>query len=243
MGRSTSWSTSPPFEDEPPYWDVPHHGPHGHHGPPGPRGPPPFGRQTPFGGPGPFLPVRKEDVNELRFFFILNLLTEFPEGITVYQLQEQYKMPRGNVNRLLEELQEKEYVSTQDTVKDGRAQKLFSLTEKGQERLIKLKKRWAQFFSNMTDHAPLEEFANPFTEPDVQDHFLDELAECQSKEDAIDLARGIRSEINRQRNHIEGRLKSIDDLKSQLDKLIEFMEQQSAFDVNEIKAYLKKTGE
>ncbi len=230
---------SPPNRRPPPPY-----GPFSHHFGPPPK--PPFGRPPPFGGPPPFsgpwpgLPMRKEEINELRYFFILSLLAEFPEGITVYQLQEKYKMPRGNVIRILEDLKQNGYVDTQETVKDGRAQKLFSLTQKGTERLVKLKKQWAEFFSHMSNYAPAEEFANPFAREDVKEHFLGIVAECKSKEEVVDLVRGMRLDVTRQLNHIEERLKIVKEMKQRFDRLITFIEQQAAFDSNEIRKYMEK---
>ena len=95
----------------------------------------------------------------MRYFYLLNLLTEFPEGITAYQLQKQYESPRSNAIRVLNDLLQKEFVITKDMIKDGRAQKLYSLTDKGREKLRQMKTQWASFFTNMADQSPIEKFS------------------------------------------------------------------------------------
>ncbi len=94
-------------------------------------------------------------------------------------------MPRSNVIRVLNDLLQKEFVITKDMIKDGRAQKLYSLTDKGQEKLRQMKTQWASFFTNMADQSPIEKLANPFTIPEVRDTFLEELALCQTKEEML----------------------------------------------------------
>jgi len=184
--------------------------------------------------------MRKGKMNEFRYFFALNLLAEYPDGVNAYQLQEKYKFPRGNIVRLLEELEVQKYIESKDVTVNGRNQKLLSLTESGKEYLTGLKRKWAEFFSQMSDHAPMEDLHNPFVHEEEREHLLDELKECKSKDDAIDFIRGMRSDINRQRNHMEERLKRINDMRTKIDNLIAFIEKQDSFDLAAVKAFLEK---
>ncbi|MHA1294424.1 MAG: hypothetical protein ACTSQJ_17410 [Promethearchaeota archaeon] len=77
------------------------------HGPP-PRGfphhPPPRG--FPF-FPPPFpmpIPFSREAFQDIKIFVILIIISEHQEGITGYQLQERFKLPRGTLIRTLDYL-------------------------------------------------------------------------------------------------------------------------------------------
>jgi len=87
-------------------------GPPEHHGPPHQ---PPFGGLHPFGSfppfpKGPFkppLPIGRESFQEIRDFIVLIIISEYPNGITGYQLQDKYNFPRGTLIRTLQELEDK----------------------------------------------------------------------------------------------------------------------------------------
>lgn len=248
----------PDFDDFGPPPPDPSDPPHPPHGPPppfGPHNPPPFGsyrrffrsrfpHPPPLGGPffgqfGMDLPMRKENIHELRYFFILNLLNDYPEGITAYQLQENFRFPRGNLLRILEDLEEKNYVDIKETVVNGRAQKLYSITQEGKDFIENFKKKWAGFFSNMSDYAPFEKFGNPFIEKNIREILLNELSECKDKEEAIDLVRGMRIDIVRRRNKIQERLEMMDDLKKNIDELVKFLENEKDLNIENIRKFIE----
>ena len=233
------------------------HGPGRHHAPrpphpPGPFGrgpmhedeedgpdfPPPFPPMGMFGGFRPKMMMQKEFFQELRYFFILSILNDIPEGITGYRLQDKFQFPRGNILRLLDELVEQKYISVEDSVVEGRAQKIFKISEEGKKYLHELKQRWAEFFSHMSDQAPFEEFAPPFAPKAGMEHLFHMIQECKNKDDAIDIVRGIRAQITREHERIEQRLNRLDQRKGKLDELVKYIEKMDSFNVDEIKKFL-----
>lgn len=250
------------FEDDqdPEFDEFEPHPPHPPHPPFGAPHPPPFGGPfrkfwrsrfpppPPFGGPffgqfGMDLPMRKENIHELRYFFILNLLIDQTEGITAYQLQENFRFPRGNLLRILEDLEEKGYVQMKETVINGRAQKLYSITQEGKEFIEQFKKKWAGFFSDMSDHAPFEKFRNPFIQENIREILLKELSECKDKEEAIDLVRGMRIDITRRRTKLQERVEMMDDLKKNIDELVKFLENEKDLNIENIKKFIESQKE
>ncbi|MFX1366966.1 MAG: hypothetical protein ACFFCE_20105 [Promethearchaeota archaeon] len=55
----------------------------------------------------PPLPIGREAFQEIRDFILLLIISEDPNGITGYQLQEKYNFPRGSLIRTLQDLEEK----------------------------------------------------------------------------------------------------------------------------------------
>jgi DNA-binding PadR family transcriptional regulator len=226
----------------------PHHHPppfHHFHGgyPPsdgeGPRFPfPPFDFR---GSMGPRMMMSKDFFRELRYFFVLSILSEIPDGITGYRLQETYQFPRGNIVRLLEELATQNYLTTEDTTIDGRAQKIFKISETGKKYLSDLKRKWAEFFTNMSDHCC--EPGGPCYPEEPQMEFLRKLEEFDNKDDALDLVRGIRSGIKRQWERIDQRVQRVQKIKNRLDALISFIEKMDPYDPKAVKQFLDQQGQ
>jgi len=240
-----------------------HHGPGRFHGPRPPRPPGPPGSPEPFdlgppndedregpnfpplfppmgmfGGFRPKMMMQKEFFQELRYFFILSILNDIPEGITGYRLQDKFQFPRGNILRLLDELMEQKYLSVEDSVIEGRAQKIFKISDAGKQYLTKLKQKWAEFFSHMSDQAPIEEFAPPFASRIGIENLYNMINECKTKDDAIDVVRGLRAQLTREHERIEQRLQRVDQRKTKLDELVKLIEKMESFKLDEIKKFL-----
>ena len=127
----------PPYQGNPGPDDTPPP-----HEPRSPFGPPPF-----FGVPSHFkppFPMTLEGFKEMKYIMILMILSDNPEGITGYQLQERFNMPRGNLLRTMDDLVELKHVKTSESVIKGRAQKFFIITEEGKTYLDDLKKKWIE---------------------------------------------------------------------------------------------------
>lgn len=239
-----------PCHHDPPHHNAPHPnrppGPPGpfHRGPPhdeddeGPEFPPPFPPRGMFGGFRPKMMMQKEFFTELRHFFILTILNDIPDGITGYRLQDQFQFPRGNILRLLDELVEQKYVSVEDSVSEGRAQKIFKISDAGKKYLNELKQKWAEFFSHMSDQAPMEEFGSIFMPDAGKEQLFRLIVECKDKEDAIDVIRGIRAQLTREQGRLEKRMQRLDERKAKLDEIIKLVEKMETLNTEEIKKHL-----
>ncbi|MFX1453551.1 MAG: hypothetical protein ACFFCM_22160 [Promethearchaeota archaeon] len=193
-------------------------------GPPPPFGvPPSFGPPSPFEPPSPFgpplhfglpLPITREGFKEMKFMMILMILSNNPDGITGYKIQKCFQIPRGNLLRTLDELEEKDYLSISDSVLDGRAHKFFIITKKGKKYLNKLRKKWETKFSMMPAMGP------PSPEA-IKIMIIERIKEFQSKEDAIDFFRGVRSWMKDIFYHINFKLMMLTKAKAALDIIID----------------------
>jgi len=214
-------------------------GPPDHHSPPFRApfgGSKPFGVFPPFPGPGfnPPPPITKESFQEIRDYMLLLIISEYPDGITSYQLQKKYKFPRGTLIRSLQDLEEKKYLSINEEIIDGRANKFYMLTDLGSAFLEELKLKWANVFSAMSEFNPSK---------GMEMLVLNRIDEFNSKEDAVDFFRGLRSWIKSLLQHIEDRIKRLQSSKANLDHIINEIEKMDTFDKQQFKevvAGLKK---
>ena len=206
----------PPIPRKPRNKHKHHHSPHFH----------------PFGPP---LPMSRDEFKEIKHLMILTLLSEIPEGISGYQLQEQYKLPRGSMMRTLNELEENESLSAIQDVVKGRSQKIYKITDKGKENLEKLKEKWTYQFLRMTDIAPMEQYGNPFGSEHFKNRLLRNLENIENTEDAIDIFRGYRSKFKQMYKRLQNRMEKLDKTKSYLDSIITEIEKMDQFDLNKVK--------
>ncbi|NMC07464.1 MAG: PadR family transcriptional regulator, partial [Candidatus Lokiarchaeota archaeon] len=216
-------------------------GPPGHHG--GPHGPhpPPPGPQGPwFGPPGPPPLLSREAFQEIKYLFLLMLIAEYQDGITGYQLQDKYAIPRGNLVRTLDELEHDGYVSTREDVKEGRNQKYYTVTAKGKEYVEQLKEDWASRFAMLSEMAPPDVHGNPFRRPRHQRRMLEHVDSLETKEDALDYFKGIRHSLKGFLDHVNRRAKRVEQTKATLDVIIKKIEDMETFDVQAVKELVKQ---
>lgn len=211
--------------------------------PPPLGGPPPGGPRSPFGMPpfigppdqfGPPLPLTLETFKEMKHFMILMILSENPKGITGYQL-EKFQIPRGNMLRVLGELEALEYVTTSETVKEGRANKYYIITEKGKNYLNELKEIWSERLTQMIEFTGPHMMGEMLMKKGVEMILMHQLDTLKTKEDAIDLFRGLRSRAKTFITTINERVNFLKNVKSGLDSMIKEIEDMEEFDLKEIK--------
>ncbi|UCE13641.1 MAG: helix-turn-helix transcriptional regulator [Candidatus Heimdallarchaeota archaeon] len=212
----------PPF---PPFRFGKHHRPHGlsHRGPP--------------------FPLTREAFRNLKTFFMLTILADNTDGITGYQIQDKYKIPRSNVIRILGKLEELEYVDTEESVVSGRAQKKYKLTKKGKDFLDELKEKWATEFAFFSELAPPDRYGDPFIRPGLYRKMLADIDEFQSPEDAIDYFSGYRSHIKRRLARLEKRSERLSKTKTELDNIIQEINSWDELNIDELKGLLEKIKE
>jgi DNA-binding PadR family transcriptional regulator len=203
----------------------PHSPPHG--------GPPPFGMPPFFHSHFKFpLPFGKELFQEIRDYLVLLIISDIPEGMTGYQLQEKYKFPRGTLIRTLQDLEARKYLETKEEIIDGRANKFYKITELGNSFLEELKLKWANVFGMMGEFNP------PMG---LKMMIFEKIKEFESKDDAIDFFRGIRSWMKDMLQRIETRIEKLKQSRIDLDKIIEEIEKQDDLDREKIKEMINKS--
>ncbi|TFG11639.1 MAG: PadR family transcriptional regulator [Promethearchaeota archaeon] len=225
------------FERDP-YFREFNHGP----SPRTPYHPPPHTRRRSFRPPPPPMPpipVSREDFKELKHFFILSIIIDKEEGINGYQLQEHYNIPRGSMLRSLEELENGEYLKVTETKVEGRDQKIYSISEKGKQYLEHLKEKWANEFATMSDMAPPEVYAHPFTRRPHRVKMMRFIEHCESKEEALDYFRGMRSKLTLSIKRLNFRIENITQIKEELDSVISNIEKMDGLDKKKVKDLVK----
>ena len=208
------------------------------HEPRSPFGLPPF-----FGAPSHFkppFPVTLEGFKEMKYIMILMILSDNPEGITGYQLQERFNIPRGNLLRTLDDLVELKYVKTSESVIKGRAQKFFVITEEGKKYLDDLKKKWVERVSQMPEFAAPVMQGNIFIKKGLEMILSHQLDILETKEDGLDLFRGLKSKLKMFIAKMAEVLKYLKITKSELDSIIKKIEKMDALNIEEIKEMIKE---
>lgn len=189
----------------------------------------------------PLMSMSKESFLEMREYFILKILTDIPEGITGYQFQEEYHFPRTNVLRLLDKLEKDELVTTKEEIVDGRTNKLYLITEKGIKQMEELKEKWGERFRMMSDTTI------PFFTRGERFHLMNKVNELANSEDATDYFRGLRSKIKNRQTVLEDRLNNLNEIRKELDTIINMIERDTEFDkekiINHIKDWWERTKE
>ncbi|MFX1470434.1 MAG: helix-turn-helix transcriptional regulator [Promethearchaeota archaeon] len=211
--------------------------PHEHQEPPFPppfRGLPPFGPFISFQGQHfkfP-LPISREFFQEIRDYMILLIISEYPNGITGYQLQEKYNFPRGTLVKTLQDLENKGYLYTKEEIIDGRANKFYIITDEGKKFLEQLKLKWANIFGKMAEINPPE---------GLKTMIFTKISEFESLDDAKDFFRGIRSWVKGMLQRIERRIKKFNKTKEDLDELIEKIDKMDHLDRDKIKELVNES--
>jgi DNA-binding PadR family transcriptional regulator len=212
-------------------------GPPDHHGPPHQ---PPFDGYPPFGSFPPFpkghfrppLPISRESFQEIRDFIVLMIISEYPNGITGYQLQDKYNFPRGTLIRTLQEMEDKKYLKSKEKIVEGRSNKFFIITEKGRKFLEELKLKWANLFSMMSEISPSK---------GLKLVLLEKVKEFESKDDAIDFFRGMRSWIKGMLKQIEKRVENLKTAQNNLNRTIEEIEKMDSLNKEKIIQMVKES--
>ena len=195
--------------------------------PPPFRGLPLFGLRPPF-TPGhlrPPLPIGREAFQEIRDFILLLIICEYPNGITGYQLQEKYNFPRGSLIRTLQDLEEKKYIISKEEIIEGRANKFYLITKSGKKLIEELKLRWANLFSMMSEINPAE---------GIRMMIFENIKQFETKDDAIDFFRGVRSWMKGMLQKIERITENFKKSKNDLDKIIVEIEKMENLDKDKV---------
>ncbi|NVM35497.1 MAG: PadR family transcriptional regulator [Candidatus Lokiarchaeota archaeon] len=212
-------------------------GPPEHNGPPFPPlfgGLPFFGSKTPFSPEHlkPPIPIGREAFQEIRDFIVLLIISEFPDGITGYQLQEKYNFPRGTLIRTLQNLEEKKYLKSKEEIIEGRANKFYMITELGKKFIEELKLKWANLFSMMSEITPPNGFKMMIFE---------KIRQFETKDDAIDFFRGLRSWTKGMLQNIERRIENFKKSNADLDEIIKEIENMEHLQKDKIIDLVKET--
>lgn len=189
---------------------------------------PPFRPHMPFG------PGLIKEMSQLVFLWTIS---ENPEGITGYELQKNYKTKQTNVYRALKYMEDEGFLSSEETIITGRAQRLYKITEKGKERLTELRETWTTRIAFLTDIAPIGKHSPPFfrRRPGIQEYW----EKIETKDEMLEFLSRYKEHIIRRKTHLENRLKNYENNLEKLDAIIKKVSEKEIFD-NEDKEQLMK---
>ncbi|MBY8999615.1 MAG: PadR family transcriptional regulator [Candidatus Heimdallarchaeota archaeon] len=190
------------------------------------------GRPHPPGVFRPLMSMSKESFKEMRKYFVLKILTDNPEGITGYQLQEEYHFPRTNVLRLLDILVEDKLVETKEETVEGRANKLYIITDSGIKLMEEMKEKWGERFRMMN------ETTMPFFTRGEKFVFMKRIDKLDNSEDAVDYFRGLRSKIKTKQSSLKKRLDIFTETRQELDAIVDMLEKDKEFDREKLVQYI-----
>jgi DNA-binding PadR family transcriptional regulator len=134
--------------------------------------------------------------------------------------------------RTLQELEDKNYLKSKEEIVEGRANKFFIITELGRKFLEELKLKWANLFSMMSEISPSK---------GLRLVLLEKINEFESKDDATDFFRGLRSWMKSMLKGIEKRIESFKQSKANLDEIIEEIEKMTFLNKERIKEMVEES--
>jgi DNA-binding PadR family transcriptional regulator len=91
-----------------------------------------------------------------KLILIFNTVKEIPEGLTYYDLKKFGNIPHSKIYRMMKLLAEEGYLSIRDdTSKDtGRPKHLYFITDKGEKKLVDLRKKIGNIFELIKQRFP-----------------------------------------------------------------------------------------
>lgn len=145
-----------------------------------------------FGTYKPIMALNKDSFKEMQQFFVLKIITDNPDGITAYQLANNYQINRSTVKLMLSDFEKQAYISSNTEVIDGRANKLYFLTDLGFDYLLKLKYDWFERFRMM------EELTLRNLTSSEKKHYIAKIENYKTKEERLEYlqAMQLRHKIN-----------------------------------------------
>ncbi len=184
----------------------------------------------------PFGPKMVKEMSQLVFLWSIS---EEPEGITGYDLLKKYKAKRTNVYRTLKFMDEQGYVDSKEMIVQGRAHRIFTITELGIARLAELKEKWTNRIAFLTDIVPIEKSTYPYMQ---QRHLVDliEKIDIEDQDEVLKFLNHLKNHRVNQKERTEKRLEHIKTKTKQIEDLIEKVSKDANYDPDEIELLIFK---
>ncbi|HUT81928.1 MAG TPA: PadR family transcriptional regulator [Candidatus Bathyarchaeia archaeon] len=162
-----------------------------------------FRHMPPFRPNMPFGPNMIKEMSQLVFLWNIS---EAIDGITGYELQKNYNAKQTNVYRILKEMEDEGYLSSEETIVNGRAQKLYQITENGKDRLKGLRETWTNKVAFLTDIIPPEKRPIPPFHLQTNQRALEIISEIKTKDEMLEYLQWYMDHFDRRKKHLEKRL-------------------------------------
>lgn len=166
---------------------------------------------------------------EIRDLLFLWAIQQEKDGLTGYAIAGYFGIPLTNVYRILDKFVEAKIplLKTEETIKEGRAQKLYKITEEGNVYLNTLKEEWAgkiSFLQGITG------FCAPF--PIRRKHhpqFEEHINKIKDQEDALRFLKVYQDSFDNRIQSMEVTIKSIKEAKEKINEAVEKVKKQDTF--------------
>ena len=183
---------------------------------------------TSFGCYRPIMSLNKDSFKEMQQFFLLKIVADNPEGVTAYQLHTNYSFPRSNAIRLLDELEENSFVSSEEHIVAGRTNKIYKLTQVGFTFLLELKTQWAERFMMM------EELTTRNITSTEKEFFIQEIKALKTKEDRLKYLNSLKSKLENKMAIAENKYTTLLKMKEQIELITEKIESTDKLDDDDV---------
>ena len=180
-----------------------------------------------FRPPMPFGPGMVKEISQLVFLWTI---AEETEGITGYDLQKNYKIKQTNVYRTLKDMEDKGFILSEETIVNGRAQKLYHITETGNEQLRLLREDWTSQIAFLADITPPPPRGHLIRiRPGRRPTLIEQLKKFQTKEEVLkflsDLEKhyeGRKTQLQQRMLNLNTTIKTISDISKKVEKIEEY---------------------
>ncbi|MBD3340047.1 MAG: hypothetical protein GF353_13110 [Candidatus Lokiarchaeota archaeon] len=157
----------------------------------------------------------------MKILFLLSIIIDYPNGITIYQLHSKFNFSRGMLMNTFDSLEKEGHLTIRKDEVKGREQKYFIITKEGREYLNKLKSKWANHFAIMSEIAPPEHYGKEYLQKGFRRILIRGIEVCESKEDVLDYLKGMRSWVKSMIRRIERRKQHLDYKQKKLSEIIQ----------------------
>ncbi|MBK5114904.1 MAG: PadR family transcriptional regulator [Candidatus Heimdallarchaeota archaeon] len=176
----------------------------------------------------PHMPFGPKLVKELSRLVFLWTISEESEGITGYELQKNYQAKQTTVYRVLKGMEDKELLTSEETIVKGRAQRLYKITDKGNEHLVELREKWTTRIAFLTEITPFGKHPPPIFRRRSRIH--DYLNKVETKEEMLEFLDEYKNHINRRKTQLESRIKHYEENLVKLDEISKKVSEKETFD-------------
>ena len=184
-----------------------------------------------FGTYKPIMALNKDSFKEMQQFFVLKIITDNPEGITAYQLANNYQINRSTVKLMLSDFEKNAYISSKTEVIDGRANKIYVLTESGFDYLLQLKYTWFERFRMM------EELTLRNLTSNEKQHYIKKIESYKTKEEKLEYLKAMQSRHQNNMRIIEIKYKTFIKMNEEISYIINKIEEEDYLDKKELETF------
>lgn len=151
----------------------------------------------------PFGPGMVKEMSQLVFLWTIS---EETEGITGYDLQKNYKVKQTNVYRTLKDMEEKGYITSEEAIVKGRAQKLYKITEQGKVKLRELRDDWTNQIAFLSDIIPPPRRPLIRIRHSRRPSLIEQLKKFKTKEEAKKFLQALEKHYEKRKEQLQQRM-------------------------------------